>query len=132
MTPMIRVLVIDDDASIRLVLQRNLEYAGFEVLTAEDGATGIEAVRQNLPDVVILDLMMPQIDGYDVLEALRGDARTSEVPVLVLTALTSLAVKERCHRAGATLVMTKPFEPTSLASQIEGILEARQGSARVD
>jgi CheY-like chemotaxis protein len=121
---MTRVLVIDDDAGVRLVLQRNLEHAGLEVHTADDGGRGLEVAHEMGPDIIVLDLMMPTMDGYDVLAALGRDPRISGVPVIVLTALVGPDVQERCRRAGARLVMTKPFEPSALASAIAQILDA--------
>lgn len=120
---MTRVLVIDDDPGVRLVLQKNLEHAGFEVLIAEDGPRGLEAARLRAPDIIVLDLMMPHVDGFEVLRDLRLHATTSTLPVIVLTALTDPVVKERCRHAGADLVMTKPFEPGALASEITRILD---------
>jgi CheY-like chemotaxis protein len=117
-----RILVIDDDAAVRWVLQRNLEHAGFEVMTAENGFEGIGMVDQSPPDAVVLDLMMPVMDGFAVLRALRENLRTSNIPVIVLTALATGDVAVRCQQAGAQRVVTKPFEPSILASEINALL----------
>ena len=119
---MIRVLVIDDDPGIRVVLQRNLEHASFEVITAEDGPSGLTAARDQVPDVIVLDLLLPYADGFEVLRQLARDAATSALPVIVLTALTGPEVKDQCRKAGARYVMTKPFDPNALAAQIRLIL----------
>lgn len=124
---MTRVLVIDDDAAVRLVLQRNLEHAGFEVMTAEEGLGGLAAALGEAPDIVVLDLMMPNVDGFVVLDALQRDPRTAAIPVIVLTAVTAPGVRERCEEGGAALVMTKPFEPTMLAAGINAILTVASG-----
>ncbi len=116
-----RVLVIDDDAGVRLILQRNLQHSGFEVIATEGALHGLELVRARKPDVVVLDLMLPQVDGFEVLGDLSRDSQT-DVPVIVLTALTAPEIKEQCLRAGASLVMTKPFEPRMLAFEIDRIL----------
>jgi DNA-binding response OmpR family regulator len=125
-----RVLVIDDDPAVRLVLQRNLEHAGFDVMTAEEGLGGLAAALAEAPDVVVLDLMMPNVDGFVVLDALRRDPRTSAMPVIVLTAVTAPGMKERCEEAGASLVMTKPFEPSKLAAGINAILTVGSGRSQ--
>jgi DNA-binding response OmpR family regulator len=114
---MIRVLVIDDEPAVRLLLQRNLEFAGFEVETAEDGARGLVAFRQSAPDVVVLDLMMPHVDGFEVLRAIAAEG-VGVPPVIVLTALSDPSVKSRCYEGGAATVMTKPFDPSALAAEV--------------
>jgi len=123
-----RVLVIDDDAGVRLILRKNLQHAGFDVETAEGAQQGLALTRDWSPDVIVLDLMMPHIDGFEVLSHLARDGRTV-VPVIVLTAMTAPDVKERCIRAGASLVMTKPFEPHTLAIEIERILAQTRSAA---
>ena len=119
---MIRVLVIDDDDAVRWVLQRNLEHAGFEVATAEHGLEGLAMINQQPPDVVVLDLMMPVMDGFGVLDALRTDVTTAGIPVVVLTAMAAPDMQQRCEQAGASRVMTKPFEPSKLAAEINAVL----------
>jgi CheY-like chemotaxis protein len=123
-----RVLVIDDDEGVRFVLQRILEHDGFDVETAEDGEQGVIAARERLPQIIILDLMMPHVDGFQALEQLAEDERTVSIPVIVLTARAESSMRDRCMEAGAEVVMTKPFEPTSLAEQIARILAARPAS----
>jgi CheY-like chemotaxis protein len=83
---MARVLVIDDEPDVRWLLRLSLERVGHEVLLAEDGLRGVAMAQRQRPDVIVLDLMMPVMDGYGVLEALAKDGRTSALPVLVLTA----------------------------------------------
>lgn len=116
---MARVLVIDDEPDVLLLCRVNLEHAGHEVLTAADGAQGMELARNERPDVIVLDLMMPRMDGYDVLEELSGDAGTREVPVLILTARTRTEDQLRGWRAGAAGYLTKPFAPVSLMADID-------------
>jgi CheY-like chemotaxis protein len=119
---MTRVLVIDDDDAVRWVLQRNLEHAGFDVATAEHGLDGLALINEQPPDVIVLDLMMPVMDGFGVLDALRTDGRTAQIPVVVLTALAAPDMRDRCEQAGASRVMTKPFEPSTLAAEINALL----------
>lgn len=125
-----RVLVIDDDAGVRLVLGTHLQHAGFEVITADGAHQGLELSRDWSPDVIVLDLMMPQVDGFEVLDDLAREGHTV-VPVIILTAMTAADVKERCMRSGASLVMTKPFEPHRLALEIERILARARSSAEL-
>lgn len=117
-----RVLVIDDEADVRLLYRVNLRHAGFEVLEADDGERGIEAARSDRPDAVVLDLMMPKVDGFDVLRALRADPTSSEVPVLVLTADARSNDHRQCYELGADEVITKPFVPEALTQGISRLL----------
>lgn len=121
-----RVLVIDDEADVRLLYRVNLRHAGFEVLEADDGDRGIAAALEHLPDVVVLDLMMPRVDGFDVLRALRTHPDASEMPVLVLTAVSRSDHHRRCYELGADDVMTKPFLPDALMRGIARMLDMTQ------
>jgi two-component system chemotaxis response regulator CheY len=117
-----RVLVIDDEPDVRWVLRLSLERAGHEVLLADDGLRGVAMAQRQRPDAIVLDLMMPVMDGYGVLDALDRDRRTKRVPVLVLTAKALPEEQMKVERAGARRFMTKPFEPVELASALEGML----------
>ena len=119
---MARVLVIDDEPDVRWLLRLSLERAGHEVLLAEDGLRGVAMAQRQHPDAIVLDLMMPVMDGYGVLDALRKDDRTSRVPIVMLTAKALDDDRRRCEEAGATRFLTKPFEPLDLAATIEGLL----------
>jgi len=117
-----RVLVIDDEADVRLLYRVNLRHAGFEVLEAEDGERGIETALEHLPDAVVLDLMMPQTDGFEVLRVLRSHPNAGEVPVLVLTADAHPDDHRRCFELGADDVITKPFLPEAITEGIASML----------
>jgi CheY-like chemotaxis protein len=119
---MARVLVIDDEPDVRWLLRLSLERAGHEVLLAEDGLRGVAMAQRQRPDAIVLDLMMPVMDGYGVLDVLRKDDRTSNVPIVMLTAKALDDDRRRCEEAGATRFLTKPFEPLDLAATIEGLL----------
>jgi CheY-like chemotaxis protein len=123
---MTRVLVIDDEPVVRTLLQKSLEFAGFEVLTAQDGSRGLATVHDEAPHVVVLDLMMPHIDGFEVLRQLHANGSAGAPPVIVLTALSDPSVKSRCLEAGAAVVMTKPFDPSALTSEIARLAEAQR------
>jgi CheY-like chemotaxis protein len=121
---MARVLVIDDEPDVRWLLRLSLERVGHEVILAEDGLRGVAMAQRQRPDVIVLDLMMPVMDGYGVLEALGKDARTAALPVLVLTAKAIPEEEARVTGAGAKRFLTKPFDPDDLAGELERLLEA--------
>jgi DNA-binding response OmpR family regulator len=119
---MARVLVVDDEPDVLLLCRVNLQHAGHEVFEAGDGALAIELARRELPDAIVLDLMLPQVGGYDVLVALRSDEATREIPVCVLTAKAQLEDKIRCWQEGASEFMTKPFSPAALTETLESLI----------
>lgn len=119
-----RVLVIDDEPDVRLLYRVNLRHAGYEVLEADDGERGIEIALEHLPDAIVLDLMMPRADGFEVLKVLRSHPEAGDVPVLVLTADTRRDDHRRCYELGADDVITKPFVPEDLTRGIGRILDA--------
>ena len=121
-----RVLVIDDEGPIRLLCQVNLEAAGMTVHEAENGATGIETARREAPDVILLDVMMPGMDGWQVFGVLNEDERTSEIPVVFLTARAELRDQARGLELGGVDYVTKPFDPLELAPLIDDLLERIQ------
>jgi DNA-binding response OmpR family regulator len=116
------VLVIDDEDVIGAVLRYAFLEQGHETLLADGGRTGIDAARRQHPDAIVLDLMMPEVNGHDVLLALRDDDETDDVPILVLTAVTQARERERCFAEGADRVMTKPFDPRDVANVIDDML----------
>jgi DNA-binding response OmpR family regulator len=125
---MTRVLIIDDEAPIRLLCRVNLEAEGMEVSEAADGANGIEAARRERPDVILLDVMMPRLDGWEVADALLQDESTSEIPIIFLTARAEVRDRARGLDIGGVEYITKPFNPLELAPLIESLMERiRQG-----
>jgi DNA-binding response OmpR family regulator len=121
-----RVLVIDDEPPIRLLCRVNLEAEGMEVLEAADGGTGLQLAREEHPDVVLLDVMIPGIDGWQVAEQLLGDSATSSIPIIFLTARAELRDRARGIDIGGIEYVTKPFNPVELAPLIRDL------TARVD
>jgi DNA-binding response OmpR family regulator len=117
------VLVIDDEAPIRLLCRVNLEAEGMTVLEAADGPTGLEKARENTPDVVLLDVMMPGLDGWRVAEQLLQDDRTSEIPIIFLTARAEFRDRARGLDIGGVDYVTKPFNPLELAPLVRDLLE---------
>jgi DNA-binding response OmpR family regulator len=105
-----RVVVADDDADIVDILTFNLETAGYEVESAADGEAALDLVTRSRPDLVVLDIMMPKMDGLEVLAALKANADTKEIPVVMLTAKTSDTDQWAGWEAGADYYITKPFD----------------------
>jgi CheY-like chemotaxis protein len=109
-----RVLVIDDEAPIRLLCRVNLRLAGMEVLEAANGAAGIELARAERPDLILLDVMMPEVDGWEVIARLAEDSATSDIPIVFLTARSERRDERRGLEAGAVGYVTKPFDPVQI------------------
>ncbi len=122
----LRVLVIDDEAPIRLLCRVNLEAEGMEVLEAADGPSGLEKARTETPDVILLDVMMPGLDGWRVAEELLDDGRTDAIPIVFLTARAELRDRARGIDLGGVDYVTKPFNPVELAPLV------RELKARVE
>jgi DNA-binding response OmpR family regulator len=122
-----RILVVEDNPDLAYGLRNNLEIEGYEVAVAADGAEGLAHARRSRPDLVILDLMLPGLDGFRVLRALREEGR--DVPVLILTARGEEADKVRGLRLGADDYVTKPFGVLELLARVEALLR-RAGNGR--
>ena len=112
-------LVVDDEASIRRILETRLSMIGYKVITACDGEEALELFRQRLPDLVVLDVMMPRLDGYGVCQELRKD---SDVPIVMLTALGDVADRITGLELGADDYVVKPFSPKELEARIRCVL----------
>jgi OmpR family response regulator RpaB len=124
-----KILVVDDEPSICQILQTRLRMVGYEVMTASDGLAGLKTFGEMNPDLVILDLMLPQLDGYGVCEKLRS--RTS-IPILMLSAIDEVSQKIACLEMGADDYMVKPFSPKELIARIGSLLRRRAGKAQAD
>ncbi|MGH2921089.1 MAG: response regulator [Gaiellaceae bacterium] len=118
-----KVLVIDDEAPIRLLCRVNLEAEDMEVLEAEDGSTGLELARKERPDVILLDVMMPGLDGWEVLQRLFEDEATRQIPIVFLTARAELRDRARGLELGGLDYVTKPFNPVELAPLVKDLLQ---------
>jgi len=118
-----RVLVIDDEAPIRLLCRVNLEAEQMEVLEASDGPSGLDVARAERPDVVLLDVMMPGLDGWRVAEALLEDDRTNNIPIIFLTARAEFRDRARGLDIGGVDYVTKPFNPLELAPLVRELLD---------
>ena len=116
------VLAVDDSRTMRQMLEMCLSGAGFNVITAEDGADGVEKLKESNPDVVITDINMPIMDGFQFIETVRGGTVGARMPILVLTTESDAAKKARARDAGATGWIVKPFDPEKLISAVKRVL----------
>ena len=120
---MTKVLVIDDEAPIRLLCRVNLEAEGMNVIEAADGPSGVDMARAEEPDVILLDVMMPGLDGWHVAEELLRDNRTTGIPIIFLTARAEFRDRARGLDIGGVDYITKPFNPLELAPLVQRLLD---------
>jgi DNA-binding NarL/FixJ family response regulator len=118
-----RLLLIDDDPNLILLVKDYLEFRGYEVVTADNGKEALQLLSQDLPDMIVCDIMMPEMDGYGLIENVRQDPRTSWIPVLFLSAKGQSQDRIKGLNLGADVYMVKPFEPEELVAQVESSLK---------
>ncbi len=118
-----KILVVEDDALIRELLKINLEAAGFTIVLATDGFQGLEMARTESPELIVLDIMLPKMDGFKVCRILKFDDKYKHIPIIMLTARIQEVDKETGFKTGADAYMTKPFEPEELIKKINQVLE---------
>lgn len=121
--PPIKILVCDDERHIVRLIQVNLERQGWQVITAYDGKEGLEKVQSEKPDLLVLDVMMPYMDGFEVLKSLRKDPATERLPVIMLTAKAQDKDVFEGYHYGADMYLTKPFNPKELVSFVTRIVQ---------
>ena len=121
--------MIDDETVVGKILRYAFEAEGHQTVIADGGRAGIDMARAEHPDAIVLDLMMPTVTGYDVLEILRDDDEMKHVPILVLTAVTMARERDRCLSEGANMVMTKPFDPRDVAEAVDALLSPSTSEA---
>lgn len=130
-----KILVCDDERHIVRLIQVNLEKQGYQVVTAFDGKEGLEKVRSEKPSLLVLDVMMPYMDGFEVLKNLRRDSDTESLPVIMLTAKAQDRDVFEGYSYGADMYLTKPFNPQELISFVKRILSNKDdepGAKRYD
>ncbi len=120
--PDAKVLVVDDDPVIVKLLQVNFEMEGYTVVTANDGVEGLERAREERPDIVLLDIMMPRMDGLEVTRALKGDDATKSIPIILLSAKAQSSDVQAGREMGADDYLTKPFDPLELLDRVSELL----------
>jgi DNA-binding response OmpR family regulator len=117
------VLVVDDDRPLRTLCRASLEEAGFRVLEAADGEQALASVRDERPDLILLDIMMPGISGWEVTSALLADRSTDQIPIVFMSARTEVADRMRAFDLGAQDYVTKPFDPRGLTKTVAKTLD---------
>jgi two-component system alkaline phosphatase synthesis response regulator PhoP/two-component system response regulator VicR len=123
----VKILVCDDERSIVRLIQVNLERQGWSVVTAYDGKEGLEKIKSEKPDIIVLDVMMPYMDGFEVLKNLRREPETQNLPVVMLTAKAQDKDVFEGYHFGADVYLTKPFNPMELVTFIKRILQSGTG-----
>ena len=116
-----KILAVDDERHIVRLIQVNLERAGYQVMTAFDGPEALKKVEADKPDLIVLDVMMPRMDGFEVLKRLKAKPETSEIPVIMLTAKAQDADVFRGWSSGVSAYLTKPFNPLELITFVKRI-----------
>lgn len=124
--PAKKILVVDDETQLMNMVKIRLEANNYLVLTAYDGREALEKARKDKPDLIILDLMLPKMDGYKVCGLLKADARYKKIPIIMFTARAQESDKKMSEEAGAEAYITKPFESQVLLSKIKELLESRE------
>jgi DNA-binding response OmpR family regulator len=125
-----KILVVDDDAELVELVSFNLKQAGYAIGTASNGVEAIKKARSLEPDLIVLDVMMPELDGFAVCEILRRDSSTASIPIMMLTALSSELGRMAGLGSGASDFLTKPFSPRLLIARIEELLKKASGMAQ--
>ena len=125
--PPLKILVCDDERHIVRLIQVNLEKQGWQVVTAYDGKEGLEKIRAEKPDLCVLDVMMPYMDGFEVLKSLRREPETESLPVIMLTAKAQDKDVFEGYHYGADMYLTKPFNPAELVSFVKRIAQGNNG-----
>jgi DNA-binding response OmpR family regulator len=122
-----KVLCIEDDPVFVILLTRTLKAGGFVPLTAPDGPTGLTLAAAERPRLILLDIMMPEMDGFEVCRRLKADPRTAAIPVIILTGLADAKLNIQAFRVGAALALIKPFKPEQLIATLRAALAMKQG-----
>ena len=123
---------MDDEPAIRVVCRVNLTAAGIDVLEAADGESGLELAKRERPDLILLDVMMPGFDGWDVARKLAEDPATREIPIVFLTARAEMTDRRRAQLLGGVGYIVKPFDPVDLGEVVEGVLTRIERGERGD
>jgi DNA-binding response OmpR family regulator len=121
--PRSRVLVVDDEPDLVRILEFGLKAAGYAVETASDGQEGLKKAREQKPDIILLDLMLPKLDGYKVCRLLKFDERYKHIPIMILSARTQEGDQTLAHEMGANRFLTKPYEFSEILEHIRALLK---------
>ena len=121
-----KILLVDDEPHIVIMLENRIKQAGYEIITASDGQLGLEKARKEKPDLIILDVMLPKLDGYKVCRMLKFDDKYKHIPIIMFTARAQEADRKMGEEVGADGYVTKPFEPQVLLNKIKELLAAKK------
>jgi CheY-like chemotaxis protein len=118
-----KILAVDDDKGMRILLRATLERKGFQVVEASDGEAAVEQVFASPPDLILMDVMMPRMDGFTACQIIRSTESTAHIPIILLSAMISSEYKEKGLQSGANLYLTKPVPPSILVETVNGVLQ---------
>ena len=122
---MAKILVVDDEAHIVMILKDSLEFSGFQVATAYNGEEALEAVDREHPDLIVLDIGMPKLDGWEVCRRLKGNEATRSIPIIILTAYAQMSDQKKGAALGAERFVSKPCDLTYLIEEINALLSQK-------
>lgn len=125
-----RILIVDDESPLRLICRLNLRSAGFDTLEAADGTSALALARAERPDLILLDIMLPEVDGWRVAQELAAKEETREIPVLFLSARSDNPDQVRGHETGGVGYITKPFDPLEMTNTVRTVLERTRRGER--
>lgn len=117
-----KILLVDDETDILQTVQLSLEMEGYEILTACDGKKALDKAQEHLPDLIVLDVMLPSVDGYQIARILKSNTRSQHIPIIMLTARAQKIDRELGERTGADYYMTKPFDLDQFIKKVEELL----------
>jgi len=120
---MARILIVDDEADLAMMITGRLKVWGHEVLTASNGPDGLAAARSERPDLILLDLMLPKLNGYEICHLLKQDAKFQSIPIIMLTARAQQSDRKLALESGANAYLAKPYEPQELRQAIDDLLK---------
>jgi len=126
-TPPARILIVDDELDNRELLQIILKWSGFVTQSAANGEDALANALAEPPDLILVDLMMPGMDGYQLIAKLKQEPETEHIPVIMLSAMTDSAIRKRALSTGAAAYITKPIDRSELCEQVRGVLASRRG-----
>lgn len=118
-----RILIVEDESELTKALQIRLEKAGFVTIAVSDGKEGLKKAKEEKPDLIILDIILPKMDGYSVCRSLKSDVETSHIPIIMLSVKAQRHEIEEGYKNGASFYITKPFEIQTLLSQVKTLLQ---------
>ena len=121
-----KILLVDDEPHIVIMVENRIKQAGYEIITASDGQQGLEKARKEKPDLIILDVMLPKLDGYKVCRMLKFDEKYKHIPIIMFTARAQEADRKMGEEVGADGYITKPFEPQVLLAKIKELLAGKK------